>query len=106
MPRGFGPGRRTHTKISSRKGTFDPDDVTHVKHARLGIWDLYSEKNPQLERIPWSSKLEGLLHLQQCFPYVWRMLLDIGSLRSCWTLLFLFCLFDLLTSFLPALSIW
>ena len=106
MRRAFGPGRRGRDKFSSRKGTFDPNDTTHVKHTRLGVWDLYQEKNPKLERVPGSSKLEGLLHLKDCLPYVWRMLIDVGSLRNCWTLLFIFCLLDFLTSLLPALSIW
>ena len=99
-------GRRKREKISSRKGTFNPEDTTRVKHTRLGIWDLYEEKAPELENIPGSSKLEGLLQFKRDLPFVWRMLLDIGSIRSCWLLLALYCLTDVLLAFVPAVSIW
>lgn len=85
---------------------FNPEDAARVKHTRLGVWDLYEEKTPELDHIPGSSKLEALLQLRNNLPYVWQMLLDIGSLKSCWTLLLLYCLITFLLSFIPAISLW
>lgn len=99
-------GRRNRQKISSKKGIFNPEDTTRVKHTRIGVWDLYEGKTPELEHIPGSSKLEGFLQFKDNLPYVWRMLKDIGSLRSCWILLILYCIIDILVSFIPAVSIW
>ena len=98
--------RRRRTAFTSKQGSFDPEDESRVKYTRLGVWDFYEERNPILESVPLSSKLEGLLQFKETLPYVWRMLIDIGSLRSCWLLLILYCLIDLLSSVLPATSIW
>lgn len=85
---------------------FNPEDVTRIKHTRIGVWDLYEEKTTELEHIPGSSKLEALLQLKENLPYVWQMLLDIGSLKSCWTLLMLYYMIVIVSSFIPAISLW
>ncbi|PSS06636.1 hypothetical protein PHLCEN_2v3592 [Hermanssonia centrifuga] len=38
-------------------------------------------------------------------PYVWKMLGDIGSIRSCWVLLFFYVLFDFAAALIPAASL-
>lgn len=88
------------------KGTFDPEDAKHVKHTKLGVWDLYEEKSPTLARIPGGSRAESYLEMYQSLPFVWRMLKDIGSIRSCWIMLGIYAIMVVLGSLVPALSLW
>lgn len=97
---------RANRRITSRKGVFNPDDATRVKHTRLGVWDLYEEKEPEFDRLPGLSRLERFLTIKQTFPYVWRMVKDIGSIRSCWLLLFAYLALELLQSLIPAAVLW
>ena len=98
--------RGKRTRITSRKGVFNPEDETKVKHTKLGIWDLYEEKEPELANIPGSSRLERFLALKQNLPYLWMMLRDIGSIRSCWMLLVYYGILIFIGSLIPAVSIW
>jgi hypothetical protein len=91
---------------TSRKGVFNPEDEKKVKHTRLGVWDLYEEKEPELATIPGSSRIERFLALKQTFPYLWRMLKDISSIRSCWMLLIYYVALMFAMSVLPAVSLW
>ncbi|KAI0089816.1 P-loop containing nucleoside triphosphate hydrolase protein [Irpex rosettiformis] len=100
-PRG---GKRT--RVTSRRGVFNPEDNTRVKHTRLGVWDLYEEKEPELASIPGSSRLERFLSLKQSIPYLWMMLKDIGRIKSCWMLLMCYGVLVFVGSLIPALSIW
>lgn len=88
------------------KGTFNPDDAKHVKHNKLGVWDLYQEKNTKLARIPGASGAESYLEMYQSLPFVWRMFKDIGSIRSCWAMLFIYVVMVVIGSLVPAVSLW
>jgi hypothetical protein len=101
-----GRSRRATRRITSRRGVFNPDDTTRVKHTRLGVWDLYEEKEPELDRLPGFWRLERFLTLKQTLPYVWRMAKDIGSIRSCWPLLVLYLILELLSALVPAAALW
>lgn len=101
-----GRTRRAARRITSRKGVFNPEDTTRVKHTRLGVWDLYEEKEPELDRLPGLSRFERFLTLKQTLPYVWRMAKDIGRIRSCWTLLMSYLILELLSSLIPAAVLW
>ena len=90
----------------AREGTFDPEDAKHVKHTKLGVWDLYQEKAPNLARIPGATRAELYLEMCQSFPFVWRMLKDIGRIRSCWFMLGIYTSMVVLGSLVPALSLW
>ena len=103
----MGGRRRAATRrITSRKGVFNPEDTKRVKHTRIGVWDLYEEKVPELERVPGLSRLERFLTIKQTLPYVWRMIKDIGSIRSCWLLLFLYLILELVEALVPAAVLW
>lgn len=97
---------RRRARITSRKGVFNPEDNVRVKHTRIGVWDLYEEKEPELANVPASSPLERILALKQNLPYLWRMVKDIGSIRSCWTLLLLYMTVIVLSAMIPAISLW
>lgn len=104
MPRGgrgkFGP------RPGRGKGTFNPEDDKHVKHTKLGVWDLYKEVQPELKSIPGSSRLEPYLEMYQSLPFVWRMIQDIGSIRSCWVMLVTYLVLTILSALIPAVSLW
>ncbi|KAL0949113.1 hypothetical protein HGRIS_009200 [Hohenbuehelia grisea] len=93
-------------KQRNRKGVFNPEDTANVRHTRVGIWDLYEEIDPKLAKIPGASRLETYLDLGNSLPFVWRMLKDVGSIRSCWTLLFGYLVMELAAALIPALSLW
>ncbi|KZP30394.1 P-loop containing nucleoside triphosphate hydrolase protein [Athelia psychrophila] len=99
-------GRGRGPKPGKGKGTFNPEDETHVKHTKLGVWDLYKETQPELQNIPGSSRLEPYLEMYQSMPFVWKMIQDIGSIRSCWVMLATYLVFVVLAALIPAVSLW
>ncbi|KAG6332407.1 hypothetical protein ID866_6678 [Astraeus odoratus] len=89
-----------------RQGVFDPNDAKRIKHTRMGVWDLYEER--QTDRIPisYSSRLETYAEMLQGLPYVLRMLKDICSMRRCLMLMSLYLLVEVAAALIPAVSIW
>lgn len=100
------PAKRRSTRITSRKGVFNPQDDTKVKYTKVGVWDLYEEKEPELANIPGSSRLEGFLAMKQNLPYLWMMLGDIGRIRSCWWLLVSYMVLVVVSAMVPAAALW
>jgi len=91
---------------SKRPGKFDPKD-NHVKHTRIGVWDLYEEIRTDVTPIiPGSSGLETYAQIVQCMPYVVRMLKDVLSIKRCRTLFAAFFVVEVSSSLLPAVSLW
>lgn len=88
------------------KGKFDPEDAKNIKHTRIGVWDLYEEKHPTLARIPGSSRFETYLEMWNNVPFIWRMIRDLSSIRACWFPFGLYLVVELLSAFVPALSLW
>lgn len=88
-----------------RKGTFDPEDKSRVKHSRIGVWDLYEEITPRLGLFGWPT-IQPLFDIVENVPYVWRMLIDVASIRECNYLLLAYLIIELVASLLPALSLW
>lgn len=99
-------GRRHKKTYSENKGTFDPSDTTNVKHTKIGVWDLYEDVQSELAKLPGASTLEKWMQAQHDSPYVWRMIRDIGSIRSCWILLVGFVVVEVVSSLLPAITLW
>lgn len=88
-----------------RKGTFDTEDRSRVKHSRIGVWDLYEEITPRLGPIGWPT-FQPVYDIVENIPYVWRMIVDVASIRECNILLFAYLVIELVASLLPALSLW
>ncbi|EED84781.1 predicted protein [Postia placenta Mad-698-R] len=98
---------RRSRRVTSRSGTFNPEDVKRVSHTRLGVWDLYEERAQVLGlRIPGTSRLEHYLSVSQSLPYVWKMLKDISGIQNCWLLLLLYLTVEFIKALLPATSLW
>ncbi|KAI5120220.1 hypothetical protein M0805_000035 [Coniferiporia weirii] len=98
--------RTRRRQWTSSKGAFDPDDARRVKHSKLGVWDLYEEIAPELKNVPGAARLEQLNDIKQSAPYVWRMLKDLGGLKSCWFLLAVYITVTAILSLLPAVALW
>jgi hypothetical protein len=87
-------------------GTFDVQDTANVKHTRLGIWDMYEQKNPKVLDIPGVAGLESRLEILNDLPYVWRMLKDVLSIRSCWIYLIMYLVIEMVQALIPAVTLW
>lgn len=94
--------------MAKRAGKVDPQDPCRVKHSRIGIWDLYEERqtNSSLSRIPGSSIGETCAQMIQNTPYVLRMLKDVLSIRQVQMLLPIYLVMEVLDSLIPAVSLW
>jgi len=91
----------------SKKGkstTFDSQNETLVEHRKLGVWDLYVERDPKLSYFPTSWRIEEYAGILSDLPYLWRAIRDITALA--WPLLFLYIAISLLNSLVPALNLW
>ncbi|KAF9062259.1 P-loop containing nucleoside triphosphate hydrolase protein [Rhodocollybia butyracea] len=101
--------RYGHRDVTRSKGSFDTNDEKHVKHTKLSkVWDLYEEREPELVKIPFASRLnlERYIGLYESLPYVWQMLKDIGSIRACWFYLGLYLALQFVISLIPAVQLW
>ncbi|KAG1825438.1 P-loop containing nucleoside triphosphate hydrolase protein [Suillus subaureus] len=94
--------------MAIRAGKVDPQDARRVKHSRIGIWDLYEERqtHSSLLRIPGSSIVETCAQMVQNTPYVVRMLKDVLSIRRVQILLPIFLVMEVSDSLIPAVSLW
>jgi len=99
-------GRGQKTRRGPRHGNFDPYDANAVKHTRLGVWDLYEQVDPGIIRLPGISEVARRLEVLNDLPYVWRMFKDVASIKSCWLLFLIYCIIELLSSLLPAVTLW
>lgn len=100
-------GRRNVTRRPP--GTFDVDDKRRVKHSKIGVWDLYEERvstKSLISSLPGVDIVENYLQVFQNVPYVWMMVKDIAGLRGCWWLLIMYILVEVVSSLIPALSLW
>ncbi|KAG2075724.1 P-loop containing nucleoside triphosphate hydrolase protein [Suillus decipiens] len=89
-----------------RAGEFDHKDARRFKHTRIGIWDLYEERQSALPRIPFSSMSEAYALIIQSVPYLVRMFKDVLSIRRCSMLLSAYLLVEVLASLIPAVLLW
>ena len=99
-------GRGKRTRRGPGHGSFDPYDPNTVKHTRLGVWDLYEQVDPGITQLPGISGLTRRLEVLNDLPYVWRMLKDVASIKSCWLYFLIYCIVELLSALLPAATLW
>jgi len=99
--------RKRGARTSSSNTPFNPDDARHVKHSRIGVWDIYEEKEPNFARIPGSSeRLQAYYEMTSSLPYVWRMIKDISTINDCFALIALYILVEIIASLIPAVALW
>lgn len=88
------------------RGTFDVEDDRRVKHTKIGVWDLYEERVSRSWLPSSFPAIEEYLQVFQNVPYVWKMVKDIAGIQDCWLLLTLYVIIDIISSLIPALSLW
>ncbi|KAG1777294.1 P-loop containing nucleoside triphosphate hydrolase protein [Suillus placidus] len=93
--------------MSAHSETSDlQDDAHRVKHTRIGIWDLYEERQPHSLLMLGSSISETYAWVLQNMPYVVRMLKHMYSIPQCFILLSAYLVVELLGTLMPAISLW
>ncbi|KAI0820602.1 P-loop containing nucleoside triphosphate hydrolase protein [Trametes gibbosa] len=91
---------------SSRKGVFDISDSQHIKHSRLGVWDLYEERTDVTFKLPGAAIFEQHAEVVQSLPYIGRMMKDVFAIPYCAVLLGIFGMIEFAKAFMPALTLW
>jgi hypothetical protein len=89
---------------NGKEDTFDPQSETLVEHQKLGVWDLYVERDPKLSYLPASWKVEEYAEMFNDLHYLWRTIRDVGKVA--WPLLLLYVAITLMSTSLPALKLW
>ncbi|KAI0301012.1 HlyB/MsbA family ABC transporter [Multifurca ochricompacta] len=85
-------------------GAFDPHNGKIIEHRKLGVWDLYVERDRMLSYFPTSWKLEEYAGIWNDVPYLWRTIYDMGTVA--WPMLLLFLAVAFARSLVPALNLW
>lgn len=96
--------RNRRRSKKGRGGTFDPQNETLVEHRKLGVWDLYIERDPKLSFFPTSWKIGEYVGMWNDLPYLWRTIRDVGFVA--WPLLLLYVAITVTSSLIPALNLW
>ena len=82
----------------------EPDPLSFVEHIKMGVWDLYIERDPKLSLFPTSWKIGEYVGMWNDLPYLWKTLRDVGSVA--WPLLLLYVAITVTSSLIPALNLW
>jgi hypothetical protein len=93
-----------HRSRKGKGGAFDPQNETLVEHRKLGVWDLYKERDPKLSLFPTSWKIEEYVGMWNDLPYLWRTICDVSTVA--WPLLLLYIAIMATSSLVPALDLW
>jgi hypothetical protein len=86
------------------KPAFEPRQGKVLEHTRIGVWDLYQERDQLLSYLPTSWKLDAYTEMWNDLPYLWKAMRDIASVA--WPVLSLYLVLTLANSLLPALTLW
>ncbi|KAG2157764.1 P-loop containing nucleoside triphosphate hydrolase protein [Suillus bovinus] len=89
--------------MKKKAGEFDYKDTRRYKHTRIGVWDLYEERQ---RRIRTSPILKACAQIIQSAPLLVRMFKDVLSIRRCSVLLPAYFVVSVLASLIPAVSLW
>jgi len=93
-----------HNGDSEEKRAFKPRDGKVLEHRKVGVWDLYQERDQLLSYFPTSWKIEAYAGIWKDLPYLWRTLRDLFTVSGPLLSLYLFLTF--VKSLLPALTLW
>ncbi|KAI0250331.1 hypothetical protein BJV78DRAFT_1219985 [Lactifluus subvellereus] len=88
--------------LNKKRDVFDPHDRKTVQHRKIGVWDLYVERDKLLSYFPTSWKIETYVGMWNDVPYLCRAIRDMCTIA--WPLLLLYLVLTLAKSLLPALT--
>jgi hypothetical protein len=83
---------------------FEPRKGKVIEHTKIGIWDLYQERDQFLSYFPASLKIDAYTEIWNDLPYLWKAVRDLSSIA--WPTLMLYLVLTLARSLLPALTLW
>jgi hypothetical protein len=83
---------------------FKPRDGKVIEHHKLGVWDLYIERDKLLSYLPAFLKVDAYVRMWNDIPYLWRTICDVFTIS--WPLFSLFLILTVAESLLPSLSLW
>jgi len=86
------------------KLAFEPRKGKVIEHSKIGIWDLYQERDQYLSYLPTSWKVDAYAEMWNDLPYLWKAIRDLSSVA--WSVLSLYLALALARSLLPALTLW
>jgi len=86
------------------KPAFGPRKGKVLEHTKIGVWDLYQERDQLLSCLPTSWKIEAYTEMWNDLPYLWKTIRDLTSVA--WPMLSLYLVLTLVRSLLPALTLW
>ena len=97
-------GSATSKDKSGDAPTFEPRKGKVLKHIKVGVWDLYVERDKFLSYLPTSWKIDAYTEMWNDLPYLWKAIRDLASVA--WPMLSLYLVLAFARSLLPALTLW
>ena len=97
-------GSTTGKDRSGDKPAFEPRKGKVLQHVKVGIWDLYQERDQFLSYLPTSWKIDAYTEMWNDLPYLWGTIRDLASVA--WPMLSLYLVLTFAGSLLPALTLW
>ena len=86
------------------KPAFEPRKGKVLEYTRIGIWDLYQERDQLLSYLPTSWKIDAYAEMWNDLPYLWKTIRDLASVA--WPTLSLYLVLTLARALMPALTLW
>jgi hypothetical protein len=83
---------------------FEPRKGKVIEHTKIGVWDLYQERDRFLSYFPTSLKIDAYTEMWNDLPYLWRAIRDLFSVA--WPMMTLYLFLTIVKSVLPALTLW
>jgi hypothetical protein len=69
----------SRTSDRSKSGVaFEPRDGKVIEYRKLGVWDLYIERDKLLSYFPTSWKIDVYAGMWNDIPYLWGTICDTG----------------------------
>jgi hypothetical protein len=86
------------------KRAFEPRKGKVIEYSKIGVWDLYQERDRLLSYFPTSLKIDAYTEMSNDLPFLWKTIGDLFSVA--WPTLMLYLFLSLVKSVLPALTLW
>jgi len=83
---------------------FEPRKGKVIQHTKIGVWDLYQERDRFLSYLPTSLKIDAYAEMWNDLPYLWKTIGDLFSVA--WSMMTLYLFLTIVKSVLPALTLW
>lgn len=84
-----------------------PQLKKRIKRSRFGVWDFYEEKYDDVQAMDMLTSISfEYEEVLESLPYVRRMIKDVASIPGCRRLVSMYALNRIVTSLIPAASIW